>query len=61
VTKQDVDRWLEAYVEAWKTYDRERIEALFAEDVSYRYHPSDEPIEGRCREFIEWFMQRTSA
>src|SRR5215208_3817159 len=45
VTREEVDRWLKAYVEAWRTYDRERIEALFAEDVSYRYHPADDPIE----------------
>jgi ketosteroid isomerase-like protein len=54
VTKQDVDGWLDAYIEAWKTYDRERIEALFAEDVSYRYHPSDEPIEGRTAVVESW-------
>jgi ketosteroid isomerase-like protein len=47
VDKAAVDRWLEAYVEAWKTYDREQIEALFADDVRYRYHPYDDPVEGR--------------
>jgi ketosteroid isomerase-like protein len=45
--KPRVDRWLEAYVEAWKSYDREQIGALFAEDVQYRYHPYDEPVSGR--------------
>jgi len=45
--KAEVDRWLDAYVEAWKGNDRDRIGALFAEDVSYRYHPHDEPVEGR--------------
>jgi hypothetical protein len=44
VTREDVDRWLEDYVEAWESYDRDLIEGLFAEDVSYRYHPADEPI-----------------
>jgi hypothetical protein len=42
--------WLDAYVEAWKTYDRSRVEALFAEDVTYRYHPfdpEDEVLRGR--------------
>jgi hypothetical protein len=47
VDKDHVDRWLVAYVEAWKTYDRAQIAALFAEDVSYRYHPYDEPVRGR--------------
>jgi hypothetical protein len=45
--KADVDRWLDAYVNAWKTYDRDQIEALFGEGVSYRYHPHDQPIVGR--------------
>jgi len=39
-------RWLADYVEAWKSYDRESIAALFAERASYRYHPADEPIVG---------------
>jgi ketosteroid isomerase-like protein len=54
VNRSDVDRWLEAYVEAWETYDRKRIEALFAEDVSYRYHPGDDPIEGRVAVVESW-------
>jgi ketosteroid isomerase-like protein len=47
MTRDDVDRWLEAYVAAWKSYDREQIRALFSEDVEYRYHPYDEePVRG---------------
>lgn len=49
-----VDRWLEAYVEAWKTYDREAIGALFAEQIEYRYHPYDEPIRGRDAVVESW-------
>jgi ketosteroid isomerase-like protein len=47
VTKENVDRWLADYVEAWNTYDAEQIAALFSEDIAYRYHPYDDPIEGR--------------
>jgi hypothetical protein len=54
VTREDVDRWLAAYVEAWKSYDREQIAALFSEGVSYRYHPYDEPIEGREEVVKAW-------
>jgi ketosteroid isomerase-like protein len=54
VTREDVDRWLADYVEAWKTYDRAKIEALFAEDVVYRYHPEDEPISGRRAVVESW-------
>ena len=52
--KGDVDRWLQAYVEAWKTYDRDQIAALFSEDVEYRYHPYDEPIRGRDAVVASW-------
>jgi ketosteroid isomerase-like protein len=54
VDKADVDRWLEEYVEAWKTYDRDRIAALFSEDVEYRYHPYDQPVKGRDAVVEAW-------
>lgn len=49
-----VDRWLRAYVDAWKTYDPERIASLFADNVRYRYHPYDAPIEGRDAVVRSW-------
>ena len=52
--RSDVARWLAAYVEAWKSYDRGQIEALFSEDVRYRYHPYDEPIAGRDAVVDSW-------
>ena len=52
--RSDVDRWLQDYVDAWKTYGRERIEALFSEDVEYRYHPYDDPIRGRDEVVGSW-------
>jgi ketosteroid isomerase-like protein len=54
VTRENVDRWLDAYVEAWKSYDRDQIEALFAEDITYRYHPEDDAIEGRAAVVDSW-------
>jgi ketosteroid isomerase-like protein len=54
VDKAAVDRWLQAYVEAWRSYDREQIAALFAEDVNYRYHPYDDPVEGRAAVIQAW-------
>jgi ketosteroid isomerase-like protein len=52
--RADVDRWLEDYVKAWKTYDREQIAALFADDVEYRYHPYDQPVSGREAVVASW-------
>ena len=49
-----VQRWLDAYVAAWKSYDPEAIGELFSEDVEYRYHPADEPIRGRAAVVESW-------
>jgi ketosteroid isomerase-like protein len=54
VTREDVDRWLADYIEAWMTYDRGQVEALFAEDIVYRFHPEDDPIEGRDAVVASW-------
>lgn len=53
--RASVQRWLDDYVAAWKSYDREQIAALYAENASCRYHPYDEPIEGRDAIVDSWF------
>ncbi|MCD6016287.1 MAG: SgcJ/EcaC family oxidoreductase [Solirubrobacterales bacterium] len=50
----DVERWLDDYVSAWKSYDRDQIAGLFAEDVEYRYHPHDKPVRGRDSVVAAW-------
>jgi uncharacterized protein (TIGR02246 family) len=47
MTREGVQAWLDAYVSAWRSYDREAIADLFSADASYRYHPYDEPERGR--------------
>jgi len=54
VDKAAVDRWLAAYVAAWKSNDRDRIGDLFAADVSYRYQPYGEPVTGREAVVRSW-------
>jgi hypothetical protein len=49
-----VDQWLQAYVRAWKSYDPVEIEALFADNVQYRYHPYDDPVHGRKAVVATW-------
>ncbi len=41
----DFQQWLDAYVDAWTTYDEAAIGELFTEDARYRYHPWDEGDE----------------
>jgi hypothetical protein len=54
MTRDDVQRWLDRYVEAWRTYDRSTIGELFAADATYRYHAYDEPIVGRDAIVEDW-------
>ena len=46
--------WLDRYVAAWISYDPKAIADLFTDDVSYRYHPSDEPTVGRDAVVASW-------
>jgi ketosteroid isomerase-like protein len=57
----DFQRWLDAYVEAWKTYDERAIGELFADEASYRYHPWDddtETLRGRAAIVSNWLGDR---
>ena len=47
-------RWLDDYVSAWQTYDKEAIGNLFTDDAEYRYHPWDQPISGRDAIAASW-------
>jgi hypothetical protein len=49
--------WLDDYVAAWRSYDRDAIGALFSEDAEYRYQPWDEPVSGREAIVESWFEE----
>ncbi len=51
--------WLDRYVAAWVSYDPAAIGDLFTEDVSYRYHPHDEPRVGRGAVVASWLGEFT--
>ena len=61
LTKVQVQVWLDAYVAAWRSYEREAIVALFTEDVSYRYLPFDEPLRGAEAVADSWLADRDEA
>jgi ketosteroid isomerase-like protein len=58
MTHDDFARWLDAYVEAWRTCDPAAIGALFSDDAEYRYHPWDEPVRGRDAIVASWLDNR---
>jgi hypothetical protein len=51
-------RWLDAYVDAWRTYEVDAIGELFSQNVAYRYHPWDEPVRGRAALVENWLEDR---
>jgi ketosteroid isomerase-like protein len=60
VDRADAQAWLDRYVSAWLSYDADAIAALFSEDISYRYHPSDDPIVGRQAVVASWLGESDS-
>jgi hypothetical protein len=58
MTRDDVARWLDRYVDAWRSYDRDAIRALFSADATYRYHPWDEPLRGADAIADDWLADR---
>ena len=58
-SRERVQAWLDAYVEVWRTYDRDAIAELFSADASYAYHPyDDEPLRGREAIVESWLSER---
>ena len=54
MTKDDVKKWLEGYVNAWKSNDPKDIGALFTEGATYATGPFDEPWVGRDAIIAGW-------
>jgi uncharacterized protein (TIGR02246 family) len=50
----DVQKWLDDYVAAWKSYDAEAIAALFTEDCEYSYRPHGDTVRGRDAIVRSW-------
>ena len=58
LTGEQVQAWLDAYVEGWRTYDEAALRDLFAPDATYAYHPHEEPIRGRDAIVAAWLEDR---
>jgi hypothetical protein len=61
MTHDDVQVWLDAYVDAWRTYDPASISTLFTQDATYAYHPWDEGealVRGRDAIVANWLEEQ---
>ena len=54
MTHADVQRWLDAYVDAWRRAERQPILDLFSENATYSYGPYREPIRGSAAIADDW-------
>ncbi len=54
ITHEQVQAWLDAYAHAWETYDEADVAPLFSDDAEYRWHPADEPEQGRDAIVFAW-------
>ena len=58
MSHEDVQRWLDSYVEAWRTYDEDAIGVLFTDDAAYAYTPVGAPVRGREAIVADWLSDR---
>ena len=57
----DVQTWLDGYVDAWRTYERDSIEGLFTNDAEYSFHPYDAaPVRGAKAIADAWLAEKDS-
>jgi ketosteroid isomerase-like protein len=61
VDHRTAQAWLDRYIAAWKSYDADDIEALFSDDVRYRYYPYAEWIAGRDAVVASWLADDTDS
>lgn len=60
VDRPHVQRWLDDYVAAWKSYDPKAIADLFSADVQYKYAPYGAPVVGREAVVENWLRNPDS-
>ena len=58
MSRDSFQGWLDRYVEAWRTYDPERIGGLFSDDAQYLYSPFQDPLRGRDAIVTNWLENK---
>jgi ketosteroid isomerase-like protein len=56
--REAVQRWLDAYVRAWETYDPDAVGALVTDHAQWWYDPWAEPVTGREAIVASWLEDR---
>jgi hypothetical protein len=61
MNESTVSQWLDSYVSAWKSYDRQEIGRLFSPDALYYYTPYSDPLRGREAIVTDWLVNPDAA
>jgi ketosteroid isomerase-like protein len=56
--RAQLEAWIDRYEQVWRTPDTSDLVTLFADDVSYRPSPWDEPVRGLAALATFWEAQR---
>ena len=54
MTHDDVQAWLDRYIDAWRRNERQPILDLFSENATYSYGPYREAVKGRDKIADSW-------
>jgi hypothetical protein len=57
MTRDELQTWLDAYTQAWRSNDPAAIRELFAPTASYAYHPYEAPVRGRDAIVAAWLRE----
>jgi ketosteroid isomerase-like protein len=58
MNRDDVERWVRGYEQAWRTPGTDALSTLFTPDASYLHSPYDRPLAGRAAIAADWEEQR---
>lgn len=62
MNRESLQIWLDRYIEAWRTYDTDKIGDLFSEDALYFFSPfDDDPLRGRAAIVANWLEEPDAA
>jgi ketosteroid isomerase-like protein len=59
--REDVQAWVAAYEQVWRTPGTDRLAGLFTEDASYLMSPWEQPVQGLAAISGLWEAERVSA
>ena len=57
MTHDDLQIWLDRYVDAWRTSGPTTIAALFSTEATYAYQPWATPLRGRDAIVADWLKE----